>query len=168
MDDRILNLACSWLASRTFRTNCSDYGYKCPSAGAFITEWPAQINDWIPELIANVPALLSCPDTYIRDDPILPIVRVSPAIPRDVISEQITGWVMLSLDLDKSGEVARARITSSTSPRLEGPALEAARKFRYRKKLENNRFVEVKSVTATIHFDYWDLAKAAGCSMHDE
>ena len=97
MDDLTLHGACSWLASRTFRTNCSDYGYECPSAGALIMEWPAQINDWIPELKANVPALASCPDAYIRKNPKLPVVRVKPAVPREVVDKKITGWVMLAL-----------------------------------------------------------------------
>ena len=168
MDDLILHSACSWLASRTFRTNCSDFGYECPTAGALIMEWPAQINDWIPELKANIPALASCPDTYIRKDPKLPVERVRPAVPHEVIYKRITGWVILALDLDEYGKVANARVTSSTSSQLEPPALEAARRFRYQEKLLGNRFVAVKDVSATVHFHYWSLAEAAGCSISYE
>lgn len=168
MDDVIFHRACSWLASRTFRTDCSDYGYECPSAGALIMEWPAQINDWIPELKTNVPALESCPDAYIRRDPKLPIMRAVPAIPREIIDGKITGWVVLALDVDEFGKVANAKVTSSTSSQLEAPAMEAARKFRYREELVGNRYVAVKGVSATVHFHYWSLAEAAGCSINYE
>ena len=167
MDDLILHRACSWLASRTFRTNCSDYGYECPGH-EMIMQWPAQINDWIPELRANVPALASCPDAYIRTDPKLPIVRAVPAIPREVIDEKVTGWVVLALDVDEHGGVTNAEVTSSTASQLEAPALEAARKFRYQKELAGNRYVAVKGVSATIYFSYWLLAEAAGCSINNE
>lgn len=165
MDDLILHRACFWVASRTFRTNCPDYGYECPSAGALTMEWPARINDWIPELKTNVPALESCPDAYIRIDPKLPVVRAVPDIPRDVIDEKITGWVAFALDVDEFGKVANAQVTSSTSSLLEAPAMEAARKFRYREELVGNRHVAVKGVSATVHFHYWSLAEAAGCSI---
>ena len=168
MDDLPLRSACVNLASRTFRTNCSDYGYECPDPGSDFMEWPAQINGWIPELKTNVPALESCPDAYIRTDPKLPILRVVPAIPREVIDEKITGWVVLALDVDEFGKVANAQVTSSTSSQLEVPALEAARKFRYQKELVGNRYVPVKGVGATVYFSYWLLAEAAGCSINGE
>lgn len=168
MDDLILHRACSWLASRTFRTNCSDYGYECPSAGALLMEWPAQINDWIPELRANVPALASCPDAYIRQDPKLPIRRSKPVITSEIIDAKITGWVVLSLDVDEYGKVANAKVTSSTSAQLESPALEAARKFWFQKELAGNRFVPVKDVSAAVYIHYWSVAEAAGCSISYE
>ena len=168
MDDLAILSACINLATRTFRTNCTDYGYECPGPGDDFMEWPAQINDWIPELRANVPVLESCPDAYIRTDPKLPIVRVAPAIPSEVIDEKVTGWVVLALDVDEYGKVANAQVTSSTSSLLETPALEAARRFRYQKELVGERFVPVKNVSATVYFSYWSLAEAAGCSISYE
>ena len=168
MDDLPLRSACANLASRTFRTNCSDYGYECPHPGSDFMEWPAQMNDWIPELKANVPALESCPDAYIRTDPKLPIVRAAPGIPREVIDEKITGWVVLTLDVDEFGKVANAQVASSTSSELEAPALEAARRFRYQRELVGNRFVAVKGVSAIVYFFYWSLAEAAGCLISYE
>lgn len=168
MDDLSLRSACVNLASRTFRTNCSDYGYECPDPGADLMEWPAKINEWIPALKANVPALRSCPDAFIRTDPKLPIVRAAPVIPREVVDELITGWVVLELDIDEFGRVANARVTSSTSSRLEESALEAARRFRYQRELVDNRFVAVNDVSAIVFFHYWSLAEAAGCSTSFE
>ena len=168
MDDLPLYIACKSLASRTFRTNCSDYGYECPHPGSDIMEWPAQINDWIPELRANVPTLASCPDAYIRQDPKLPIVRFKPVVSREIVDEKITGWVMLALDVDEHGRVTNAHVTSSTSSQLEAPALEAARRFRYQKELVDNRYVPVTGVSATIYVSYWLLAEAVGCSTSGE
>lgn len=168
MDDFILRGACFSLAGRTFRMNCSDYGYECPSPGVLIMEWPAQINDWISELRANVPALASCPDAYLRVDPKLPVLRARPVVTSEIINGKITGWVMLALDVDEYGTVANATVTSTTSAQLEPPALAAARKFRYQKELVGNRFVPANDVSATVFFDYWSLAEAAGCSISDE
>ncbi len=131
-------------------------------------EWPAQINDWIPELKANVPILESCPDAYIQTDAKLPIVRVAPVVPREVIDKRITGWVVMTLDVDEFGKVADAQVTSSTSSLLETPALEAGRRFRYQKEPVGDRFVAVKDVSATVHFHFWSLAEAAGCSLSYE
>ena len=165
MDDLPLRAACTNLASRTFRTRCTDYGYECPVPGDDPLEWPAKISNWVAELRQNVAALESCPDAYIWTDPKLPIVRTIPTIPPEVIDEKVTGWVILALDVDEYGEVSNAQVTSSTSSILETPALEAARRFRYQKVLEGNRYVAVKDVSATIHFDYWLVAEAAGCSI---
>src|SRR5690606_28443945 len=78
MDNLALHLACQDLASKTFRSSCSDYGYECPDLATLIMKWPADINDWISALKANVPALRSCPDAYIAADSRLPIVRFDP------------------------------------------------------------------------------------------
>lgn len=81
MDDLPLRSACMNLASRTFRTNCADYGYECPHPGDDLMEWPAEINEWIPALKQNVPPLRSCPDSFISTDPKLPIVRFAQSFP---------------------------------------------------------------------------------------
>ncbi len=164
MDNFIFHAACYELAYRTFRTKCTDYGYECLSPASGFLDWPAQMSDWIPELKKNVAALESCPDAAIHRDPKLPIVRFHPDIPREVIDEKITGWVFLTLDLDASGKVANAQVTSSTSSKLEAPALEAARKFRY----QNKRKWPIKGVSATVPINYLTLAEAAGCSMSYE
>lgn len=167
MDDLALRLACASLARRTFRTNCSLYGYECPHPGDDLSEWPARINDWIPELKANVSALRSCPDAYVREDSKLPVVRATPVLADDIVDEQITGWVTLKLDIDEFGKVGNVRVESSTSTRLEESALEAARKFRYQRKLVDSRFVAVRGVSTVVFFHYWDLANVAGCYGSD-
>ena len=168
MDDLSLRLACFSLARRTFRTKCSDYGYECPDPGADLIKWPAQINDWIPKLKANILALKSCPEAYIREDLKLPTVRVGPILHGDILDEKITGWVLLKLDIDEFGKVTSAGVVSSKSSRLEQSALRAVRKFRYQPELVENRYVPMEDVSATVFFHYWDLAEAAGCSTNHE
>jgi TonB family protein len=167
MDDLALHLACKALANKTFRSRCSDYGYECPHPGDDIVEWPADIDDWISALKANVPALRSCPDAYIAAGPRLPIVRFDPVLHSDIVDDKLTGWVMVKVNIDESGNVTDARVESSTSSRLEDSALEAARRFRYQPELRDSKFVASMNVRATIYFHYWHLAKVAGCPMGD-
>lgn len=163
MDDLAFHLACKALASKTFRSRCSDYGYECPHPGDDIMDWPADINDWISALKANAPALRSCPDAYIAADPRLPIVRFDPVLHSDIVDDKLTGWVMVRVNIDEFGNVTGAHVESSTSSRLEDSALEAARRFRYQPELRDSKFVASMNVRATIYFHYWHLAEAAGC-----
>ena len=163
MDDLALHLACQDLASKTFRSSCSDYGYECPDLATLIMKWPADINDWISAIKANVPALRSCPDAYIAADPRLPIVRFDPVLHSDIVDDQLTGWVVVRVNIDESGKVTDAQVESSTSSRLEDSALEAARRFRYQPELRDGKSAASMDVRATIYFHYWDLAEAAGC-----
>jgi TonB family protein len=126
-------------------------------------EWPADINEWISELKTNVPALRSCPDAYIATDRKLPTVRFAPVVHSDFVDDKLTGWVRVRVNIDESGHVTGARIESSTSPRLEESALQAARSFRYQPAIENDKVVAAVNLRATIYFHYWDLATAAGC-----
>ena len=168
MDDLSLRLACKALATKTLRSKCSDYGYECPHPGSDLMEWPAQINHWIPTLKANVPALRSCPDAYIHEDPKLPIVRAIPVLSADIVNGRITGWVTLRVDIDETGNVTDARVDSSTSPRLHESALEAVRRFRYQATLRDSKYVASSNVSATVYFHYWHLAEAAGCLVGHE
>lgn len=122
MDDLALHGACNALVRRIFQTECSDYGYECPHPGDDIIEWPADISRWVSTLKANVPALKACPDAYIATDRILPSVRVAPAVHSDFVHDRLTGWARVKVDIDESGRVTRARVESSTSPRLEKSA----------------------------------------------
>jgi protein TonB len=88
----------------------------------------------------------------------LPVVRAVPVIPRDIVDEKVTGWVVLGLDIDEFGRVENAQVASSTASRLEEPAIAAARRFRYQRALQNSRSVAMKDVSATVF--YWQLAES--------
>jgi TonB family protein len=85
----------------------------------------------------------------------------------DFVDDTLTGWVRVRVNIDESGRVTDAQIESSTSPRLEESALQAARRFRYQPEMENGKVVAAVNVRATLYFHYSDLAAAAGCPTGD-
>jgi TonB family protein len=165
MDDHALRSACYLLANHYFRTNCSDYGYECPHPGRELQEWPASMNTWIDKLKSQYPILRQCPEKSIYRDDKLPIVRVSPVPSPEVLAQKLTGWVELKVDIDAEGKVEKVILVNSTSKLLEASSIEAARRFKYRPKVDENYLPIAESgVTLTIHTDYSDLAKSSGCA----
>ena len=90
-----------------------------------------------------------------------------PILDDKILDEKATGWVTVALDIDNFGKVTDVSVVSSQSSLLEAPALEAASKFRYRPGLVEKENVKQHEVTATVFFYYWDLAKAAGCTINN-
>jgi TonB family protein len=165
MDDTALRIACYSLANHYFRTNCSDYGYECPHPGTDLIEWPASMNNWIDKLKAQYPILRQCPERSIYRDNKLPVLRVSPVPSPEVLAQRIMGWVELEVDLDSKGNVEKVVLVDSTSKLLEASAIEAARRFKYLPKLDENYLPTAESgVKLTIATDYSVLAKHSGCA----
>ncbi len=166
MDDVALRIACYKLANHYFRTNCSDYGYECPHPGDELQEWPASMNNWIDKLKSQYPILRRCPEKSIYRDDKLPVFRVSPVPSPDVLAQKITGWVELELDIDAEGRVEKVTLVDSTSNLLEESAIEAARRFKYRPKLDENYLPTAESgVRLTVNINYSVLARFSGCSL---
>ena len=138
MDDRALGLACFRLANHYFKTNCSDYGYECPPPGRELQEWPASINNWIDKLKSQYPILRQCPEKSIYRDDKLPVLRVLPVPSPDVLAQKITGWVELEVDIDAEGNVEKVMLVDSSSNLLESSAIDAARRFKYLPKVDEN------------------------------
>jgi len=166
MDDRALRSACYRLANHYFRTNCSDYGYECPDPGTELMEWPASMNNWIDKLKSQYPILRQCPEKSIYRDDKLPTVRVLPIPSPEVLAQKITGWVELEADIDAEGNVENVVLVDSTSNLLEVSAVDAARRFKYRPKLDENYLPTAESgVRLTVIIDYSVLARFSGCSL---
>lgn len=166
MDDRALGLACYRLANHYFRTNCSDYGYECPHPGTDLMEWPASMNNWIDKLKSQYPILCQCPEKSIYRDDKLPTVRVLPIPSPEVLAQKITGWVELEVDIDAEGNVEKVILVDSTSNLLEASAVDAARRFKYRPKLDENYLPTAESgVRLTVSINYSVLARFSGCSL---
>ncbi len=165
MDDVALGIACYGLANHYFRTNCSDYGYECPHPGTDLMEWPASMNRWIEKLKSQYPTLRQCPERSIYRDDKLPIVGVLPVASPEVLAQTLTGWVELKVDIDAAGKVENVILVDSSSNLLEAPAIDAARRFKYRPKLDENYLPTAESgVKLTIRTDYSVLAKSSGCA----
>ena len=164
MDDVARRAACFSLANHYFRTNCSDYGYECPHPGTDLMEWPASMNNWIDKLKSQYPILRQCPEKSIYRDDKLPTVAVLPIPSPEVLAQKITGWVELEVDIDAEGNVEKVILVDSTSNLLEASAVDAARRFKYRPKLDENYLPTAESgVTLTIRTNYSVLAKSSGC-----
>jgi TonB family protein len=165
MDDLALRTACYRLADHYFRTNCSDYGYECPHPGDELWEWPASMNNWIDKLKAQYPILRRCPEKSIYRDDRLPWRRVSPVPSADVLAQKITGWVELKVDIDAQGNVENVKLVDSSSSLLESSAIDAARRFKYVPKVDENSVPIAESgVKLTVSTEYSLLARYSGCS----
>ena len=164
MDDDALGIACYRLANHYFRTNCSDYGYECPHPGTDLMEWPASMNSWIDKLKSQYPILSQCPEKSIVRDDRLPFIAVSPIPSAEVLDQKLTGWVELEVDIDAEGKVEKVVLVDSTSSLLEVSAIDAARRFEYLPKLDENYLRTAESgVKLTIKINYSVLAKSSGC-----
>ena len=165
MDDVARGIACYSLANHYFRTNCSDYGYECPHPGTDLVEWPASMNNWIDKLKLQYPILRQCPEKSIYRDDKLPTVRVLPIPSPEVLAQEITGWVELEEDIDAEGNVEKVILVDSTSNLLEASAVDAAGRFKYRPRLDENYLPTAESgVKLTISTDYSVLARFSGCT----
>ena len=166
MDDVARRIACYSLANHYFRTNCSDYGYECPHPGTDLMEWPASMNNWIDKLKSQYPILRQCPEKSIYRDDKPPTVRVLPIPSPEVLAQKITGWVELEVDIDAEGKVGKVILVDSTSNLLEASAVDAARRFKYRPKLDENYLPTAESgVRLTVSINYSVLARFSGCSL---
>jgi TonB family protein len=167
MDERALGLACYLLANHYFRTNCSDYGYECPHPGTDLMEWPTSMNNWVDKLKSQYPILRQCPEKSIYRDDKLPTVRVLPVPSPEVLAQKITGWVELEVDIDAEGNVEKVILVNSSSNLLEASAVDAARRFKYRPKLDENYVPIAESgVKLTVSTNYSVLAKFSGCKSN--
>ena len=167
MGDLALGIACYRLANHYFRTNCSDYGYECPHPGTDLMEWPASMNNWIDKLKSQYPILRLCPEKSIYRDDKLPTVRVLPVPSPEVLAQKITGWVELEVDIDAEGNVEKVILVNSSSNLLEASAVDAARRFKYRPKLDENYVpIAENGVKLTVSTNYSVLAKFSGCTSN--
>ncbi len=165
MDHVALGIACYRLANHYFRTNCSDYGYECPHPGTDLLEWPASMSNWIVKLKSQYEILRQCPEKSIYRDDKLPIISVLPIPSKEVLAQRVTGWVELEVDIDAEGNVEKVFVVNSTSNLLDASAVDAARRFKYLPKLDENYLRTAESgVKLSISTDYSVLARFSGCT----
>ena len=164
MDELALRIACYGLADHYFRTNCSDYGYECPHPGDELWVWPASMNNWIDKLKTQYPILRRCPEKSIYRDDRLPWLRGPPVPSADVLAQKITGWVELKVDISAQGNVENVMLVDSSSNLLEASAVDAARRFKYAPKVDENSVPIAESgARLTVSTDYALLANYSGC-----
>lgn len=86
----------------------------------------------------------------------LPIVRVAPVYPRNMLSQGIVGVVLIELEISKDGNVVDPKVMISSDKRFEKAAVRAVRKFRYKPRVINSERVGATGVVASIKFSIVD------------
>ena len=93
----------------------------------------------------------STPDGVAPGD-YLPIVRISPVYPRDMLRDGINGVVIVEFTVATNGTVANAKSIASSNKRFEKPALQAARRFKYKPRVIDGERVDTTGVEVSITF----------------
>lgn len=86
----------------------------------------------------------------------LPIVRVAPVYPRNMLSQGIVGVVLIEFGISKDGRVVDPRVMISSDKRFEKAAIKAVKKFRYKPRVINSEPVESTGVVTSISFSLVD------------
>jgi len=88
----------------------------------------------------------------VSDGEYLPIVKVAPVYPMRALSKHLEGFVLLEFTVTAAGAVKDVVVVESTAQLFEGPAIEAALKFRYKPRIIDGAPVEVVGVRNKILF----------------
>ncbi len=116
----------------------------------------------------KAPSLAGCPEGTIDDvaqqrekhkrvygeDPLLPIVRVSPRWPGKALKEELSGEVIFEFTVTKKGEVKNPVVIESTNDIFIKNATRALKMFKYKPRDENGNPVEVHGIKDRIVFDF--------------
>jgi len=88
------------------------------------------------------------------DGEYLPIVKVAPTYPRRAAQRGIEGYVVVEFTVSKLGTVINPMVIESDPPNIfDRAALSAAKKFKYKPKIENGKAIEVPGVRNIIRFE---------------
>ena len=88
------------------------------------------------------------------DGEYLPIVKVAPQYPRRAAQKGIEGYVVLEFTVSKLGTVVDPKVIEADPPNIfNRAAISAAKKFKYKPKIENGEAVEVKGIRNIIRFE---------------
>ncbi|MFT5592299.1 MAG: protein TonB [Oceanicoccus sp.] len=88
------------------------------------------------------------------DGEYLPIVKVAPQYPRRAAQKGIEGYVVLEFTVSKLGAVVDPKVIEADPPNIfDRAAISAAKKFKYKPKIENGEAVEVTGIRNIIRFE---------------
>ena len=88
------------------------------------------------------------------DGEYLPIVKVAPQYPRRAAQKGIEGYVVLEFTVSKLGTVVDPQVIEADPPNIfNRAAISAAKKFKYKPKIENGEALEVKGIRNIIRFE---------------
>jgi protein TonB len=88
------------------------------------------------------------------DGDYLPIVKVAPQYPRRAASKGIEGYVVLEFTVSKLGTVIDPKVIEADPPNIfNRAAINAAKKFKYKPKIEDGKAIEVTGIRNIIRFE---------------
>jgi protein TonB len=88
------------------------------------------------------------------DGEYLPIVKVAPQYPRRAAQKGIEGYVVLEFTVSKLGTVVEPKVIEADPPNIfNRAAISAAKKFKYKPKIENGEAVAVTGIRNIIRFE---------------
>lgn len=88
------------------------------------------------------------------DGEYLPIVKVAPNYPRRAAQKGIEGYVVVEFSVSTLGTVKNPKVIEADPPNIfNKEAIKAAKKFKYKPKIENGKAVEVTGVRNIIRFE---------------
>lgn len=88
------------------------------------------------------------------DGEYLPIVKVAPQYPRRAAQKGIEGYVVVEFTVSALGTVKDVKVIESDPPNIfNRAAMNAAKKFKYKPKIENGKAIEVPGVRNIIRFE---------------
>lgn len=88
------------------------------------------------------------------DGEYLPIVKVAPQYPRRAAQKGIEGYVVVEFTVSKLGTVTNPKVIEANPPNIfNRAAINAAKKFKYKPKVENGKAIEVSGIRNIIRFE---------------
>ena len=88
------------------------------------------------------------------DGEYLPIVKVAPQYPRRAAQKGIEGYVVVEFTVSKLGTVTDPKVIEAAPPNIfNRAAISAAKKFKYKPKVENGKAIEVSGIRNIIRFE---------------
>jgi protein TonB len=97
------------------------------------------------------------------DGEYLPIVKVAPQYPRRAAQKGIEGYVVLEFTVSKLGTVKDVKVIEANPPNIfNRAAISAAKKFKYKPKIDNGVASDVTGVRNIIRFELDKSAKKRG------
>lgn len=88
------------------------------------------------------------------DGEYLPIVKVAPQYPRRAAQKGIEGYVVVEFTVSKLGTVTNPKVIEANPPNIfNRAAISAAKKFKYKPKMEGGKAIEVNGIRNIIRFE---------------
>lgn len=97
---------------------------------------------------------LEGPGLATQDGEYLPIVKVAPVYPRKAQKDGIEGYCTVSYTVTKAGRVRDVTATDCSPPgKFEAASIKAAKKFKYKPRIENGEAIEVYGVRNRFNYE---------------